>query len=368
MLTRRELLALERSTRSQRVLSVYIDGTATDAATQHRWRLDLAHSLRDIRIDLDGAPHDELEVFDQAAIALEHELSVFPHGIGAPGWVAFITARGIRSAERVPVAVPTLATWRVGATIAPYMRILKEARSVIVAVVDARKGRLFRYLGGKLEPLQTIEARIAIGAPGHMGNPPRAGFHHGVHGITGRDAAQRSHRAGTARMLRELTNEALRLAGPDGWILTGGIPEVSRHLAGSIQSRAPGRVHAIAALDIHASAAQIAAAARDGASVLRTEFDVARVAEIVEDAGNGARAALGPAAARSALDGQRVRDLYLTRTYLTTHPHDAEDAIRSALEQGAAVEHVSGDAARALDEHGGLAAHLRSARRDRRPV
>jgi hypothetical protein len=38
---------------------------------------------------------------------------------------------------------------------------------------------------------------------------------------------------------------------------------------------------------------------------------------------------------------------------------DAEEAVRQALDQGASVEQVAGEAAEKLDEHGGVAARLR---------
>ena len=367
MLTRLELLALERSTRSHHVLSVYIDGTGTDVATQEKWRLDLANSLRDLRASLDGSPREEREAFDQCALLLDRELAAFPHAIGAPGWVAFISDTGVRGAERVPVATPTRAIWSIGASVAPYMRILKEARPVIVLMVDARMGRLYRYHRGIIEQVKSFHAHAVVDAPSHMGNAPRGGFHHGVHGVTARDAAQRSLHAGTQRMIREITHDAARLAAPDGWILTGGIPEVSRHLAGALERHAPGRVRAVEALDIHASTAQIASAARQGASALRAELDLERIGDIIEHATNAERAALGPAATRAALIDRRVRELYITHEYLGTHPDEAERAVRSALDQGAAIEHVSHGAARLLDEHGGMAAHLRFARRRRAP-
>ena len=61
-----------------------------------------------------------------------------------------------------------------------------------------------------------------------------------------------------------------------------------------------------------------------------------------------------PNSARSSWD-----ELYLTHRYLEDFPPDAEDAVRAALDQDALVEEVSGAAAGWLDEHGGVAAHLR---------
>jgi hypothetical protein len=54
-----------------------------------------------------------------------------------------------------------------------------------------------------------------------------------------------------------------------------------------------------------------------------------------------------------------VRDLYITHRYLEDHPAEAEAAVRSAIDQAASVEEVSGAAAEQLDAHGGMAARLR---------
>lgn len=65
MLTHAELMTLYRSLRSERVLSVYIDGTATDPATQRSWRVQLDHSITDLRKWLKDSPHAEREQFEQ---------------------------------------------------------------------------------------------------------------------------------------------------------------------------------------------------------------------------------------------------------------------------------------------------------------
>jgi len=62
---------------------------------------------------------------------------------------------------------------------------------------------------------------------------------------------------------------------------------------------------------------------------------------------------------RRALDQRSIRDLYVTRHYLDEQAAEAEDAVRSALDQDASVEEVSGSAAEQLDRLGGVAAGLR---------
>ena len=366
MLTGPALLALQRSLRDEHVLSVYIDGTEPNVAERERWRLDLSHSLRDLRAALDGSSHEEREAFDRCVARLERELAAFSGAVGAPGWVTFISATAVHLAETVPVPTPTRAVWATGAIIAPYLRVLKEARPAITLVVDARKGRIFRYHAGELTPMKTVHAHASVESPSHMGNAPRTGFHAGVHGVTGRDAAQRSLLAGTRRMTRELAHDAASLAGPDGWILVGGIPEVASHVAGIIARLAPHRTRVLEGLDVHAPDSAVAIATRQGASALRDAADLAIIDEIIEHANGGTRAALGSVSIRRALSEKRVRELYLTHRYLEDQPVDAEAAVRLALAQGAQVEEVARAAAERLDQLGGIAARLRYSRQRRR--
>lgn len=359
MLTYTELVMLERSLGDARVLSVYLDGTAEDFAAQRAWRVQLEHSLKDLRIWLADSSHAEREEFERCVMLLEEQLAPLSRGVGARGWAAFITSDGVRDAGRLPVPMPTMAVWSTGACVAPYIRALKQTRRVVVALADARKAKLYCYDRGALEKARTIHAHATLGPPLHMGDAPRVGFHAGVRGTTGRDAAQRVLLKGTSRMLKEVADQALRLAGADGWILTGGIPHASGDLAQLIAHSAPGRVLDLESLDVHATEAEITAAAEHGASTLRDASDLHQIEDIMGDANGSGLVALGPAATRDALEQSRVRELYLTHPFIEEHAADAEDAVRKALAQGALVEEVSREAARQLDGHGGMAARLR---------
>ena len=354
-----QLVALAASLRESRVLTVYLDGTATDPAQQRSWRVQLDQSLDNLRAWLIGSDHSEREAFEQCVRILEKELEAFKENVPMPGWAAFIAADRVHEASLLPVAMPTQAVWSTGASVAPYMRALKEVRPVVVVHVDSTRADVHRYYLGRLEHIATLRAHHTVMKPSHMGDAPRVGFHGGTRGDTGHDEAQRSLLAGTKRMLSEAAERTLRVAGPDGWIVTGGIPQVSLHLAGMLASRAPDRVMHDDSLDIHASRAELAAAARAGASKLRNAMDGARVSEIIDGSNATGLGAMGPAATRETLDQRRVRELYLTHHYLEKHAAEAEAAVRSAIDQGAVIEEVSGAAAEQLDAHGGIAARLR---------
>ena len=59
MLNTTQLVALERSLRDRRVLSVSLDGTAKDPASKRMWRVRLDHGLSDLRDWLADSPHAE---------------------------------------------------------------------------------------------------------------------------------------------------------------------------------------------------------------------------------------------------------------------------------------------------------------------
>jgi hypothetical protein len=359
MLNFSQLVALEHSLRGTRVLSVYLDGTASDPAQQRAWRVQLDHSLDDLRVWLKESPHAEREDFEECVRLLDHELEAFTGNVGAHGWAAFITADRVHEASLLPVPMPTQAVWSTGMSIAPYVRELKENRPVAIVLLDAKRANVHRYHVGKLERIETLHAYHTVMQPAHMGDAPRLGFHSGTRGATGHDEAQESMLAGTNRMLAEVAERAMHVAGADGWIVTGGIPKIGRQLAERLSPRAPGRVLNVESLDIHASEADLAEAARVGASTLRNAMDAARIAEITDSGGATGLGALGPAATRETLEQLRVRDLYVTHRYLENHAAEAENAVRSAIDQGATVEEVSGAAAEQLDAHGGMAARLR---------
>ena len=359
MLTYPQLVVLERSLRDERVLSVYLHGAADDPAARLIWRTELDRSLRDLRRWLLGSSHEEREMFERSVETLGTMLAPFAAGLSAPGWAGFITGETIHDAERLPVPMPTMAIWSTGMCVAPYMRALKVTRPVIVGVIDSRVAHIYRFQLGELEPIATIHSHATIGAASHMGDAPIAGFHPGVRGETAREAVQRAHLTGTDRMLREAELVVARHASVDAGILVGGNPRIAARFRRALTVAVSDRVLQVETLHADASLAEITAAAKIGASALRDAADLRHIDEILGvDAARGA-ATVGPDATRRGLGRLTVRELYLTPRYLDDHMSEAEEAVRQALDQGATVEQVAGDAAAKLDEHGGMAARLR---------
>jgi hypothetical protein len=360
MLTYPDLVRLERALRDRTVLSVYVNGDSTDPATRSRWRLDLRHSFDDIESWLRDSSHAEREAFAACrAMALE-ELERFPGAIGAPGWAGFITIDGVFETSIVSVPTPTMAAWSTGPCLSPFVRAIKEARPVIVAVVDARMARLFRYVDRQAELVETVRAHAVVEPPSHMGGPPRQGFHAGTRGSTGTDEAQRDLLAGTEQMQTEVARRIAVLANADGWIVIGGIPNAARATLERLAPDLTARAMPAPSLDVHATEAQVAECAREAASTLRNAYDARRVREAIEESErDGGYGVTGVVETRRALEESRARELYVTLNFVLNHAAEAEAAIRLAFDRGALVEHVSGEAAEQLDRVGGVAARLR---------
>jgi hypothetical protein len=159
-------------------------------------------------------------------------------------------------------------------------------------------------------------------------------------------------------MLAELVERVTALAGDDGFIVLGGIPRAVAHAARPLAA-AGGRVLSLDSLDVHASTAQIAEAARRGASTLRHAWTRRQLDEIATEARAGGLGVLGRKETERALERASVRALFVSERYLADHAADAVAVLRAAIDQDATIEEVTGDPSRELDAHGGIAALLR---------
>lgn len=368
MLSYAELLELDRSLRGSKVLSVYIDGHAPDPAERGVWRRRLESSITSLHRTIESAPRAEREAFEKCVRLLWERLATIPGAVRAMGWAAFVTEDGVRYAEALPVPMPMLAVWGAGARVAPYVRALKQQRPVIVAMVDHRRARLYRFRLGALEELETLRAHAHVGPIERMGGGPLSHFHPGTRGATGADEADRVLRSGHERMLAELADRLVDLAGDDGWIIVGGTPQPAKAAVRALPARVAPRAQVMPSLDIWSTRADIKRAAARGASMLRGARDREHVAELIERAAAGGLGTVGVEPTLEALRAGSVEALFLSQRFLEQQPAEAEAAIRGAFDQGAYVEDVTGTAATRLDaEAGGMGARLRFAHH-REPV
>lgn len=363
MLTPTRLNELVRELGTTKVLTVYHGARVTDPAMRHAWRAALGSALQPVR---SGISDDaELAELDRAAAYLDDPWPPLEGVWGMKGWAAFLTADGARYAGSLPVQPPTLAVWRYGPVITPYLRALKQHRAVIVALVDSRSAKLYRYALGTLEPLPELALAVPDAAEaGTQERPPAKGgpSHPGPRGTMDTEALQRRKVAAFNRLATSLSARLIELAGDDSWILIGGTPEWARHAGDVIPTSHAGRVMVSATLDHNENETGIAQAAKHAASELRAAQGEELVKKIIERSGAGGRGARGVPAVQRAVHAGAVDLLVVSPHFLNSSELDVEELVRAGLARGADVEVLSGSAATQLDERSeGVAARLRFA-------
>ena len=362
MLTSAELHRLVQDLADTKVLSVYLDTRVTDPAMRHAWRAALVTGLREARSRItDDAERD---AFDRAAALLEEPFPA-PGGVwGAPGWVAFVTPEERRYVSDLPVKPPAMVAWRDGPVVSPYLRALKQNHPVIVALVDSRSARLFRYAMREIEVLDELSVTPdePSGAERITAPASRATSIPAARGAVGTDESQRRRHGAFQRLAISLAERLGHLAGDAGWVLIGGTKEWARQAGAVLPRHLADRTSISETLDHDASKDEIAKAAKRAATELRGAHGRPLVDQLVERAGAHGRAAAGMQAVESALRAQAVDLLLLSPEFLHAHELHAEDAVRAALATGADVEVPSGSAAERLDQAAdGIAARLRFA-------
>ena len=351
--------ALSQNLAGRDVLTVYLAAEEQDPARRSRWRARLASMLDAVRASTEE-DNDDLE----AAIGhLQDALSGVSGFLPGPGWAGFATAGGMEWSGPLAAPTPDLARWRTGPVLAPCLRALKQARPVAVALVDARRTRVFRYLAGALEEVVELRTEGALDDISAQSGSKRAATRSGVRGETGTDAAQRALQVETERMLKEAAGAVRDVAGDAGLAVVGGTPEPTAALVWLLSPALGDRLHEDRSLFTGMTTAQAQKEVEEAASEVSARMQQAVVDEVVEAAGSGGRGALGSAAVGRAAGLGQVERLVLTASFAEARLEDAETLIAGTLAHGGAVEVVGGEAAAVLDREGGLAARLRFVQR-----
>lgn len=372
MLTRNQLERLEERYRSERVLTLYVDGGEHDPGDRSVWRKEIDHALEGVRSGLDDADAGEVEAFEAAADYLRRELGAFDAYVPAAGWMGVATGEEVAYSGLVPIRMPTAAWWDDGVRVAPYVRALKQERPVLVALVDSRRARLFRYREGELEDLADRRADTFLGdlsdvtvsqqrRPSHRpGRGAGQSAQSGVRGAGASDDADRYLELGRKRMLSALDERLVELAADDGWIVFGGTPEVVKEARGMLPDRLEGRVEERTSMELEASETEVKEMAEEVASHLTESRQEELLSETIDAARSNGKGVLGVDETLRALEEGRVHVLFISREFILGSPREAERAVRLAFEQKAALEEVGRETGQRLDQAGGgLGARLR---------
>jgi hypothetical protein len=274
--------------------------------------------------------------------------------------VAFVTERRVVVIGELPGRVETLVAWQQGAVITPCLRAIKHESPVFVALVHSRTARLYRYVHGALESLETMQAPAFEGQLGQRGvRAERTGRGYPApRGALKTEVAHERQLAQSHRLATALAARLTLLAGPDGCIVVSGPPQQTRCVFASLPRQLQRRTVVSSELDRTATYEAIVRRAKHAAREWRSRRGRLLVSRIfIHD---GRRSAAGLPALQRALYLKAVELLLVSPRFLHLERARAERLLLAALIQGAAVEVLSGDAGTLLDSVAdGVGARLR---------
>jgi hypothetical protein len=374
MLDHEKLMELYRDLRDRKVLSVYLDADQHDPAERNKWRRRLEHDVARLGRELNGDQAERAD-FERAWTRLKGSLDAYESFLPDRGWVGFATPDRLWYAENVPVPMPDGVYWEAGLRVAPYVRGLKQARPVLVVVVDSRRARIFRYRSGEVAELHDVRADTFMGDINDVGMSKRPASHTGVRGETSTDTAQRVLDNIVERMLKYVLEILNGLTDPHCFLVIGGTNETAARLFELLPKHLLPRAVQAPALYLEVGNAELKGIVEQAASELTRRTQEELLDQVVEMAGAGGRACLGREETLKALEEMRVDTLLLSRRLIRAEPALADRCVGQALAQHAAVEELGEPAGERLDREGnGIGARLRyqirvpRSRRERQPA
>jgi hypothetical protein len=365
MLDHEKLMELYRVLRDRKVLSVYLDADQRDPAERNKWRTRLEHEVARMARELDGN-EAEREDFERAWTLLEGTLDGYKSFLPDRGWVGFATPDRLWYAENVPVPMPDGVYWEEGIRVAPYVRGLKQARPVVVVVVDSRRARVFRYRSGEVAELHDVRADTFMGDINDVGMSKRPASHTGVRGETSTDTAQRVLDNVFERMLKYVLEVVSGVMDPHSFLVIGGTNESSARLYEELPKNLLPRAVQSTPLYLEVGKAELKEIVEQAASQLTQRTQEELLDQVVELAGAGGRACVGREETLEALEEMRVDTLLLSRRLIRAEAELADRCVGQALAQDAAVEELGEQGGERLDQAGGgIGARLRYQIRER---
>lgn len=361
MLTRDKLVELYRELVDEPVLSVYLDADQHDPAQRTKWRRRLDGLVSECRREIaDGDGREGVQAFEEAWSRVGEKLRDYDAFLPGRGWVGFSTADQLWYAEDVPVPMPDLVRWEPGIRVAPYVRGLKQERSVVVVLADSQRARVFEYRDGKVDEFSDLRADTFLGDLSDVGQRKRSAHRTGLRGETATDQAQRILEVSTERMLKELVQVLGERASDHGFLVLGGTPETVKRMAEAVPKALTPRTMEKPSLHLEMTSPEVREAVEAAASELTERLQTTLLTEVMDQARAHGRACLGREDTEQALREMRVDTLLVSRRFIAEHPDLADHCVGSAFAQGADVEELGEAVGARLDDEGqGMAARLR---------
>lgn len=357
----------------RRYLSVHLD-TSPGRTIGQAYTTWLRDAIRQLRDEIGDADREEKQRFERAAQAVETFVAVQATN-EPPGLAMYADGTGeLELAVALPMSPLNLVTWKEQPAIEPLVEALDEQERIAVLLIDKERTRLFTIFLGQIEE-RTVFADEVPGAQATGGwfglSQKRYQRHHEDHVLR---HVKRTVRA----MMDELRQH------PFDRLFVSGSPEAVTTLTHQLPRPLRDRLAGTFELELFASDAEVLGAAMREAELAERRYELDEVHALL-NASTGQNAAVGADATLGVLNEARVHRLFVARdldldgaecptcsrlllqtgdcpvcgTTLEPVPSIRERAIASALDQGARVEVVAGEAADLLMEHGGMAAWTR---------
>lgn len=357
----------------RRYLSIHLD-TSPERTIGRAYTTWLRDAIRQLRDEIGDADREEKQRFERAAQTVE-TLVAGQATNEPPGLAAYADGTGeIELAVALPTSPINLVTWKGHPAIEPLVEALDEQERIAVLLIDKERTRLFTIFLGHIEE-RTVFADEVPGAQATGGwfglSQKRYQRHH-------EDRVLRHVKRTVRAMMDELRHHAFDR------LFVSGSPEAVITLTHQLPRPLRDRLAGTFDLELFASDAEVLGAAMCEAERAERRYELDELGALL-NASTGQNAAVGADATLGVLNEARVhrpfiaRDLDLDgaecpacgRLLLQTGdcpvcgatldpvPSIRERAIASALDQGARVEVVAGEAADLLMEHGGMAAWTR---------
>jgi peptide subunit release factor 1 (eRF1) len=361
MLTHDKLMELYRELKTQKVLSVYVDGDQHDPAERNMWRTRLEREINIRKKELEANGDDAARhAFEEAWGHLKELLEPFDAFLPEKGWVGFATPEKAWYGESVSAATPDGIYWEDGLRVAPYVRGLKQERPVLVLLVDSQRARIIRYHQGEATELEDVRADTFMGDTTDVGISKRPSGFTGRRGETSTDLSQRILEVSADRMIKYVMEKVSHELAHDGFLVVGGVQEVVARVKKAVAKGMTGRVTEASSMHVEMSLPEVREGVKGAASELNQGFQKDLLDMVVDGARSNGKACLGRNETVRALSEMRVDTLLLSRTFIRAQPDDAEECVGAAMAQDAAVEELSEESAARLDrEGGGIGARLR---------
>ena len=217
-----------RAHRDELVLSVYLESRPTDPARRHDRGLHLRAATTAARERAAAASREERDLLDRMIGEVLDRIPGESQVEGGASWACFAAASGGTLELSLPAGVETSVHWGLGANVVPFVRAA-EPESALIAQIDRAHVRLTRWEEGRFETLLWQEGEPVTSAGIHTSEAPRLGFHHGTHGRSGADDAQRQRREDAEHLRHALLLKLTGLPGDPLPVVVGGAAESVAH-------------------------------------------------------------------------------------------------------------------------------------------